>query len=115
MSSSIEWTDETWNPAVGCERVSPGCDNCYAVRVAHRQMPYHMNADPYEDDPLRFGVSFPGGFVEVVVALSGEPAPTEPDPEWIAAKALHLADEYASRKHDERMTPSTPREQTDDR
>lgn len=39
----------------------------------------------------------------------------KPDPEWIAAKALHLADEYASRKHDERMTPSTPREQTDDR
>lgn len=38
MSTSIEWTDETWNPAVGCERVSPGCDNCYAVRVAARQM-----------------------------------------------------------------------------
>lgn len=38
MSSSIEWTDETWNPTVGCSEVSPGCDNCYAARVAHRGM-----------------------------------------------------------------------------
>lgn len=36
MSSSIEWTDETWNPTVGCSEVSPGCDHCYAAKVAHR-------------------------------------------------------------------------------
>jgi protein gp37 len=36
MSTSIQWTDETWNPVVGCARVSPGCENCYAERVAHR-------------------------------------------------------------------------------
>jgi protein gp37 len=36
--SSIEWTDETWNPTVGCSRVSPGCDGCYAIGVAHRAM-----------------------------------------------------------------------------
>ena len=30
--SSIEWTDATWNPVVGCARVSPGCDHCYAAR-----------------------------------------------------------------------------------
>ncbi len=35
--SSIEWTDETWNPVRGCTRVSPGCENCYAERQAHRQ------------------------------------------------------------------------------
>ena len=29
MPSTIEWTDETWNPVTGCSRVSPGCDNCY--------------------------------------------------------------------------------------
>ena len=29
MPSSIEWTDETWNPVTGCTRVSPGCDHCY--------------------------------------------------------------------------------------
>lgn len=34
--SKIEWTDETWNPVVGCTRVSPGCDHCYAVRQSYR-------------------------------------------------------------------------------
>lgn len=38
MSTSIEWTDETWNPIVGCSRVSAGCEHCYAERVAHRGM-----------------------------------------------------------------------------
>lgn len=38
MSTEISWTDETWNPTVGCSRVSPGCDNCYAIRVAARGM-----------------------------------------------------------------------------
>lgn len=43
MSTTIEWTDETWNPIVGCSRVSPGCDHCYAVGVVHRQMsPQHV-------------------------------------------------------------------------
>lgn len=35
-NSSIEWTDATWNPTVGCSKVSPGCQNCYAIRSAHR-------------------------------------------------------------------------------
>ena len=40
--SSIEWTDVTWNCTVGCTRVSPGCENCYAEKVAHRGMsPQH--------------------------------------------------------------------------
>lgn len=34
--SSIEWTDRTWNPVRGCSVVSPGCVNCYAMRLAHR-------------------------------------------------------------------------------
>ena len=34
--SKIEWTGRTWNPVVGCTRVSPGCDNCYAVRMTKR-------------------------------------------------------------------------------
>lgn len=32
MTSKIEWTEETWNPIVGCSVVSPGCTNCYAMR-----------------------------------------------------------------------------------
>lgn len=34
--TSIEWTDETWNPTTGCDRTSPGCDNCYALTMARR-------------------------------------------------------------------------------
>jgi protein gp37 len=34
--TSIEWTDATWNPVAGCTKISPGCDNCYAERIAER-------------------------------------------------------------------------------
>lgn len=34
--SAIEWTDATWNPVSGCTKVSAGCDNCYAERIAER-------------------------------------------------------------------------------
>lgn len=34
--SDIEWTDETWNPVAGCSIISPGCTNCYAMRMAAR-------------------------------------------------------------------------------
>lgn len=33
-SSGINWTDATWNPVLGCARVSPGCDSCYAISQA---------------------------------------------------------------------------------
>lgn len=34
--SKIEWTEATWNPIAGCSKVSAGCQNCYAMRHAHR-------------------------------------------------------------------------------
>jgi protein gp37 len=34
--SKIEWTEQTWNPVVGCSIVSPGCTNCYAMKMASR-------------------------------------------------------------------------------
>jgi protein gp37 len=34
--SKIEWTDSTWNPATGCQPVSPGCENCYAKVMTER-------------------------------------------------------------------------------
>ena len=34
--SSIEWTQSTWNPVTGCTKISPGCKNCYAERMARR-------------------------------------------------------------------------------
>lgn len=35
-NSAIEWTDATWNPITGCNKVSPGCKHCYAERLAKR-------------------------------------------------------------------------------
>ncbi len=36
MATKIAWTDETWNPVVGCSKVSAGCLNCYAEKMAGR-------------------------------------------------------------------------------
>jgi protein gp37 len=36
MPTKIEWSDETWNPTTGCDRVSAGCDHCYALTLAGR-------------------------------------------------------------------------------
>jgi protein gp37 len=35
-TTSIEWTNKTWNPVTGCTEVSPGCDHCYARTLAER-------------------------------------------------------------------------------
>src|SRR6266852_821206 len=45
-TSSIEWTDATWNPLRGCTKISPGCKHCYAETFAERfrGVPGH----PYE-------------------------------------------------------------------
>lgn len=54
--SAIEWTDETWNPVTGCDRTSPGCDNCYALTLAKRlkamgQPKYQRDGDPRTSGP----------------------------------------------------------------
>lgn len=36
QASRIEWTEATWNPTVGCTKISPGCKNCYADSMAKR-------------------------------------------------------------------------------
>jgi len=35
-TSTIEWTEATWNPVTGCTQISPGCDHCYAKTFAER-------------------------------------------------------------------------------
>ena len=35
-TSTIEWTDSTWNPVTGCTKISPGCKHCYAETFAER-------------------------------------------------------------------------------
>ncbi|GIV10276.1 MAG: hypothetical protein KatS3mg019_2367 [Fimbriimonadales bacterium] len=43
--SRIEWTEATWNPVTGCTKVSQGCKNCYAERLAKRLQ--HMGVERY--------------------------------------------------------------------
>tara|TARA_R110002094_G_scaffold54390_9_gene65625 strand:+ start:492 stop:1244 length:753 start_codon:yes stop_codon:yes gene_type:complete len=45
--SSIEWTEQTWNPVTGCLKVSPGCKHCYAETLAKRLQA--MGAPGYKD------------------------------------------------------------------
>lgn len=54
--SSIEWTEQTWNPTTGCDRISPGCDHCYALTMAARlkgmgQPKYQRDGDPRTSGP----------------------------------------------------------------
>lgn len=58
--SSIEWTEATWNPVTGCDRISAGCDNCYALALAKRlkamgNPKYQLDGDPRTSGP-GFGV-----------------------------------------------------------
>ncbi|NGO64243.1 phage Gp37/Gp68 family protein [Rhizobium daejeonense] len=39
--TTIEWTDATWNPITGCSVVSPGCTNCYAMKLAGTRLKHH--------------------------------------------------------------------------
>lgn len=39
--TKIEWTDATWNPITGCTVVSPGCTNCYAMKLAGTRLAHH--------------------------------------------------------------------------
>ena len=59
--TGIEWTDATWNPVTGCDRTSPGCDNCYALTLAKRLKAmgspnYQRDGDPRTSGP-GFGVT----------------------------------------------------------
>jgi protein gp37 len=54
--TSIEWTEQTWNPTTGCDRISPGCTNCYALTMAKRlkgmgQAKYQNDGDPRTSGP----------------------------------------------------------------
>jgi len=45
--SRIEWTESTWNPITGCDKISAGCANCYAYRMAMRLK--SMGSSKYEN------------------------------------------------------------------
>ncbi|MGW0434128.1 DUF5131 family protein [Micromonospora sp. NPDC003197] len=56
--SAIEWTEATWNPTTGCDRISAGCDNCYALTLAKRLKA--MGSAKYQNDgnPATSGPGF---------------------------------------------------------
>ncbi|HEX8081567.1 MAG TPA: phage Gp37/Gp68 family protein [Jatrophihabitans sp.] len=59
--SAIEWTEATWNPTTGCDRISAGCDNCYALNLSKRLkamgvVKYQADGDPRTSGP-GFGVA----------------------------------------------------------
>lgn len=56
--SAIEWTEATWNPTTGCDRISAGCDNCYALTLAKRLKA--MGNPKYQNDgnPTTSGPGF---------------------------------------------------------
>lgn len=54
--TNIEWATHTWNPTTGCDRVSPGCDHCYALTLAKRlkgmgSAKYQNDGDPKTSGP----------------------------------------------------------------
>lgn len=57
-TTSIEWTQTTWNPVTGCDRIASGCDNCYALALAKRLKA--MGAAKYQKDgsPITSGKGF---------------------------------------------------------
>ena len=56
--SAIEWTEATWNPTTGCDRISPGCDHCYALTMSKRLKA--MGSAKYQKDgsPATSGPGF---------------------------------------------------------
>lgn len=61
-TTNIEWAQAVWNPTTGCDRISPGCDSCYALAMAKRlkamgAAKYQTDGDPRTSGP-GFGVAF---------------------------------------------------------
>ena len=78
QASKIEWTESTWNPVTGCTKISPGCRNCYAERLAKRLkamgQPNYRNGfkvtlHPHVlDVPLHAGVG-DAGYARIIAEL----------------------------------------------
>lgn len=56
--SAIEWTEVTWNPVTGCDRVAAGCDNCYALTLAKRLKAMGVGKYQNDGDPRTSGPGF---------------------------------------------------------
>jgi protein gp37 len=58
VGTAIEWTEATWNPVTGCDRVSEGCDHCYALTLARRLKAMRNPRYQRDGDPRRSGPGF---------------------------------------------------------
>lgn len=56
--SAIEWTEATWNPVTGCDRISAGCDHCYAMALAKRLKAMGSTKYQNDGDPRTSGPGF---------------------------------------------------------
>lgn len=56
--SRIEWTEVTWNPVTGCDRVSEGCDHCYALTLSKRLKAMGLEKYQADGDPRTSGPGF---------------------------------------------------------
>jgi protein gp37 len=74
-NSSIEWTQTTWNPVTGCDRVTAGCDSCYALALSKRLKAmgvakYQNDGNPATSGP-GFGVTVHPGSLREPYSWSG--------------------------------------------
>ena len=125
--SAIEWTEATWNPVTGCDKVSPGCAHCYAETFAERFL--GVPGHPYEqgfalklwphrlEHPLRwkrprmifvnsmsdlFHERIPDDYIARVFEVMG----------WRRIQELHMqrfGTEREERQSPGRITPKSPR------
>lgn len=80
-NSAIEWTEATWNPVTGCDRVAAGCDNCYALALSKRLKA--MGATKYQNDgdPRTSGPGF---------GLTTHPESLEQPYRWKSSKLVFV-------------------------
>lgn len=122
-ASKIEWTEVTWNPTTGCDRISAGSDHCYALTLAKRlkamgQAKYQNDGDPRTSGPgfgltlhpdaLRLPYSWPGHRTVFVNSMSdnsvGVKCPTSDFPQVRTCSFAHSRRRRMSRTRLDRYT-----------
>ena len=79
--SGIEWTEATWNPTTGCDRISPGCDNCYALTLAKRLKAMGNPKYQRDGDPRTSGPGF---------AITQHPSALDVPRQWLAPRVIFV-------------------------
>ena len=77
--TGIEWTEVTWNPTTGCDRIPAGCDHCYALTLAKRlkamrHAKYQSDGDPRTSGP-GFGLTVHASALSLPYAWPGHCRP----------------------------------------